>query len=379
MKKHRFSIVKKFPIFAIISLILMAPGLVGLVTLPFGLNLFNMDVDFVGGTSLTFNLHTEVTSDISGKEIPKLVKDAAGITPSSVQKTGDDGESVLIKCTELDNEQQKAIVKAMHSEYDINDQETEIKDNNATLGREAQNKALIAAVIAVALMLLYITFRFELTSGLAAVSCLVHDLIIILSAYVILRIPFNTQFIAVALTILGYSINASIIVFDRIRENRKFARRESFDELVENSLWQTMGRTINTTITTLLTVGMIFIFGVTSLRQFTLPLIIGIAAGAYSSIFLSGSLWSIYRSAFKKNRQAKAAAKLNSKEAEKPVKEAEKPMAESEDAPVIEVSFENEEEVAATQPTSTPAQPNHTARKNSNTNRNKKRGKKRKR
>lgn len=376
MNEHRFSIVKKFPIFLVISLILIAPGLVGLVTLPFGVNLFNMDVDFVGGTSLTFNLHTEVTSDISGTDIPKLVKDASGVTPSSVQKTGDNGESVLIKCTELDNDQQKAIVNAMHSGYDINDQETEIKDNNATLGREAQNKALIAAVIAVVLMLLYITFRFELTSGLAAVTCLVHDLIIILSAYVILRIPFNTQFIAVALTILGYSINASIIVFDRIRENRKFARRESFDELVENSLWQTMGRTINTTITTLLTVGMIFIFGVTSLRQFTLPLIIGIAAGAYSSIFLSGSLWSIYRSAFKKNRQAKAAAKANAQNAGKPKK------AEAvDDSPSVTIAFEEDEKTETAEPTeqtSAPAQPKNPAPRPNNTNHNKKRGKKKK-
>lgn len=372
MKEHRFSIVKKFPIFLVISLILVAPGLVGLVTLPFGLNLFNMDVDFVGGTSLTFDLHTEVTSDISGTDIPKLVKDASGVAPSSVQKTGDDGESVLIKCTELDNEQQKAIVNAMHGQYDINDEETEIKDNNATLGREAQNKALTAALIAVVLMLLYITFRFELMSGLAAVTCLVHDLLVVLSAYIILQIPFNTQFIAVALTILGYSINASIIVFDRIRENRKFARRESFEEIVENSLWQTMGRTINTSITTLLTVGMIFIFGVTSLRQFTLPLIVGIAAGAYSSIFLSGSLWAKYRSAFKKNRQAKAASKANAQNAGKP-KKAEK----VDDSPVIVVSTEDEETEEQAEPKETPAQPKNPTPRN-NTNRNKKRGKKKK-
>ena len=376
MKEHRFSIVKKFPIFLVISLILVAPGLVGLVTLPFGVNLFNMDVDFVGGTSLTFNLHTEVTSDISGTDIPKLVKDASGVTPSSVQKTGDDGESVLIKCTELDNEQQKAIVNAMHSEYDINDKETEIKDNNATLGREAQNKALTAAVIAVVLMLLYITFRFELMSGLAAVTCLVHDLLVVLSAYIVLQIPFNTQFIAVALTILGYSINASIIVFDRIRENRKFARRESFEEIVETSLWQTMGRTINTSITTLLTVGMIFIFGVTSLRQFTLPLIVGIAAGAYSSIFLSGSFWAKYRSAFKKNRQAKAAAKANAQNAGKP-KKAEK----VDDSPSVTIAFEEDEKTEAAEPTeqtTTSPQPKNQTPRPNHTNRNKKRGKKKK-
>ena len=336
MEKKRFSIVKKFPIFAIISLILIAPGLIGLVTLPFGLNLFNMDVDFVGGTSLTFNLHTEVTSEISGQEIPQLVEDACGVAPSTVQKTGENNESVLIKCTELDNGQQTAIVDAMQEKYNLTDEDTEsVEHVNATIGREAQNKAVTAAVIAVLLMLLYITIRFEFTSGLAAVTCLAHDLLVILSAYIVLRIPFNTTFIAVALTILGYSINASIIVFDRIRENRRFARRESFEDTVEVSVWQTVRRTLFTSITTLLTIGMIFIFGVTSLRQFTLPIIIGIVAGGYSSIFLAGSLWAKYRGLLRKNRRAKASAKLASKDAGKP-KAAPKAVEEKSEAPVPE-------------------------------------------
>lgn len=308
--QSKFSIVKKFPIFAIISLILMAPGLIGLVTLPFGMNLFNMDVDFVGGTSMTFDIHEEVTSELSGTTIPELVEEATGVAPSSVQKTGDNGEQVLIKCTKLDNAQQTAVVDAMQEKFGITDDDTQnISDVNATIGKEMQGKAITAALVAVVLMLIYITFRFELTSGLAAVTCLAHDLLIVLSAYIVFRVPFNTTFIAVALTILGYSINSSIIVFDRVRENRKYARRELFEDTVEKSLWQTVGRTINTSITTLLTVGMIFIFGVTSLRQFTLPMIIGIIAGAYSSLFLAGSLWAKYRGLLRKNQREKAIAK----------------------------------------------------------------------
>ena len=308
--QSKFSIVKKFPIFAIISLILMAPGLIGLVTLPFGMNLFNMDVDFVGGTSMTFDIHEEVTSELSGTTIPELVEEATGVAPSSVQKTGDNGEQVLIKCTKLDNAQQTAVVDAMQEKFGITDDDTQnISDVNATIGKEMQGKAITAALVAVVLMLIYITFRFELTSGLAAVTCLAHDLLIVLSAYIVFRVPFNTTFIAVALTILGYSINSSIIVFDRVRENRKYARRELFEDTVEKSLWQTVGRTINTSITTLLTVGMIFIFGVTSLRQFTLPMIIGIIAGAYSFLFLAGSLWAKYRGLLRKNQREKAIAK----------------------------------------------------------------------
>lgn len=318
MHTPKFSIVKHFPIFAIISLILMAPGLVGLITLPFGMNLFNMDVDFIGGTSMTFDLHTEVTSDISGSVVPELVKDATGIEPSSVQKTGDDDEEVLIKSTKLDNDQQKAVVAAMQEQFGITDDDTlNVSDVNATISKEMQSTAIVASLVAVALMLLYITIRFELTSGLAAITCLAHDLLVVLSAYIVFRIPFDMTFIAVALTILGYSINSSIIVFDRVRENRRYARRELFEDTVEKSLWQTVGRTINTSITTLLTVGMIFLLGVTSLREFTLPIIVGIVAGAYSSLFLAGSLWTKYRSLSRKNQREKAQVKAQRAKTEK--------------------------------------------------------------
>lgn len=322
MLKSRFEIVKKFPIFAIISLIFIAPGLVGLVTLPFGMNLFNMDVDFIGGTSMTFDIHQEVTSDISGKTIPELVEEATGIAASSVQRTGDNGEQVLIKCTKLDNEQQNAVVSAMQKEFNITDDDTEsISDVNATIGKEMQAKAVQAAVIAVLLMLVYITIRFELTSGLAAITCLCHDLLVVLSAYIVFRIPFNTTFIAVALTILGYSINSSIIVFDRVRENRKYARRELFEDTVEKSLWQTVGRTTYTSITTLLAIVVIFIGTVTSLRQFTLPIIIGIIAGAYSSLLLAGPLWAKYRGLLRKNKREKAQLKAQREREEKKLME----------------------------------------------------------
>lgn len=346
MKQGKFSIIKRFPIFALIALIAIAPGLVGLVTLPFGVNLFNMDVDFIGGTSMTFDIHEEVTSDISSKTIPELVQEAVGIEPSSVQKTGDDGEEVLIKCTRLDSDQQKQVVQAMQKQFNLSDDDTQnISDVNATIGKETQGKAIVAALVAVILMMIYITIRFELTSGLAAITCLANDLLVVLSTYVIFRIPFNTTFIAVALTILGYSINASIIVFDRIRENRKFARRELFEDTVEKSIWQTVGRTVNTSVTTLLTVGMIFIFGVTSLRQFTLPMIIGIIAGAYSSMFLSGAFWSKYRGMARKNRKEKAQKKVSKTSEKKAVK----PQPEkTEEAP--EAEEEKAEPIAAPQP-----------------------------
>ncbi|MGN1030145.1 MAG: protein translocase subunit SecF [Butyricicoccaceae bacterium] len=300
--KAKFEIVKNFKIFAIISLVLIAPGLIGLITLPFGMNLFNMDIDFIGGTSMTFNVHQEVSAEMVNDEIPDLFKEATGIDPSSVQQTGD-GESVIIKSTAIDTTKRAAVIDAMQEKYNLTDDDTMgVEDVNPTIGKEMQSKALIAACVAVICMLIYISIRFELTSGLAAVLCLIHDILVILSAYIILQIPFNTKFIAVALTILGYSINASVIMFDRVRENLKYARREKFEETVEKSIWQTLRRTINTSITTLLTISMIFIFGVSSLRQFTLPIIVGVVCGAYSSVFLSGPLWTILRRKFKKKK-----------------------------------------------------------------------------
>ena len=126
-----------------------------------------------------------------------------------------------------------------------------------------------------------------------------HDILVMLSVYVIFQIPLNQNFIAAALTILGYSINASIIVFDRVRENLRVARKETFEEVCETSIWQTMGRTINTTLTTLFTIGMIFVLGVTALRDFTLPLMVGILAGGYSSVFLS-KFFLVYRRKLRK-------------------------------------------------------------------------------
>lgn len=169
------------------------------------------------------------------------------------------------------------------------------EDVSPTVGSDLQRAAILAAAVAIVLMLIYIAFRFELTSGLAAITCLVHDMLIMISVFVIFRLPVDGNFIAAVLTILGYSINASIIVFDRVRENLHAARRETFEEVAEKSVWQTMGRTINTTLTTIFAVGTIYVLGVTSLKDFTLPLLIGFVAGAYSSIFLASSLWGKYR------------------------------------------------------------------------------------
>ena len=300
--KQRFAILKNFKIFGGISALLVVTGLVALILLPFGKNLFNLSIDFAGGTEMEFNMHTEVTQDVQ-TEVSGLFKDATGVDASSVTSSGDGNEDVLIRSTSITSEQRAAVIYKMLEKYSLAD--TDILNNNdvsASIGSDLQRSAVICSVLAIVLMMLYITFRFEMTSGMAAVCCLMHDLLIMLSVYVWLQIPLDSNFIAAALTILGYSINASIIVFDRVRENLRTARREDFASVAERSVWQTMGRTINTTLTTLFTIGMVFILGVPSLKQFTLPLIVGILAGGWSSVLLSCSLWNVFRKKFRKKR-----------------------------------------------------------------------------
>lgn len=298
--KPKFAVLKNFKIFASISLLLCLTGIISLLALPFGHNFFNMSIDFAGGTEMEFNLHKTVDQDVQS-EVSALFSEVAGIEASSVTSTGDTNENVLIRSTSIDSETRAAVIDKMTETYGLAD--TDLYNNNdvsASVGSDLQRSAFVCAILAIILMLIYITIRFELTSGLAAVVCLIHDLLIMLSVYVWLQIPLDTNFIAAALTIFGYSINASIIVFDRIRENLRSARKEPFESVAERSVWQTMGRTINTSLTTLFTVGMIYILGVQSLKQFTLPLIVGIVAGAWSSILLSSGFWSLFRRKFRK-------------------------------------------------------------------------------
>ncbi len=166
---------------------------------------------------------------------------------------------------------------------------------SAEVSAGLKQSAVMATVAAVILMLVYIAFRFKISSAFASIACLVHDIFVMLVAYSLLHIPVNSTIIAALLTILGYSINATIIIFDRIRENDKaMGRGVSFAEKVDDGIRSTLGRSINTTVTTLLTIGMVYILGVTSIKNFALPLIVGIVAGLFSSVCLAGPLWNIF-------------------------------------------------------------------------------------
>ena len=231
------------------------------------------------------------TYEFSEDDVRKTVDAVAKVKASSVVKSED---GFVIKTNELDAKQASDVKQALADKYGVIKVISEDKVS-ATVGSELLGSSLQALLIAAVLMLIYISFRFELLSGLSAVLALVHDVLIMLSMYAIFRLPVNTSFIAAMLTIIGYSINATIVIFDRIRENTKYLKKETFSNIVNTSIWQSMGRSINTTVTTLITIVMIYILGVTSVREFALPIIIGLLCGTYSSIFLAGSFWCLFR------------------------------------------------------------------------------------
>ena len=170
-------------------------------------------------------------------------------------------------------------------------------------GRELAKSAVWMSIIACLVILLYVAFRFEFVSGVVAIIALVHDVVLLMGIYSIFRISVDTNFIAAVLTVLGYSINNTIVIMDRIRENTRHARKETYGEIANNSIWQTMNRSINTTITTLLTIGMVYIMGVPSIQAFSMPIIIGIVIGFYSSVFVSGPIWAAWRDSAVKSKR----------------------------------------------------------------------------
>lgn len=297
-----FSFVGKFKIFAAISIILCSIGLFGIIASFFGVPAFNYDIDFVGGVTMDIELGTTVDRTVQ-EDIASIYKDIAGVT-ASVTTSGNSGTAVLVKTVEIPSETRQEIFNAIAEKY--GEDKVVLNETNyvsAAVGNDLKRSAFLSTLIACALILVYITIRFELRSGLAAIICLLHDVLVMVGFFVIFRIPMNMTFIAAALTIIGYSINATIVVFDRVRENYKLqGSRGDFAAVVDKSIWQSMRRSIGTTITTLLPVIFIIIIGVTSIRIFALPLMVGIIAGGYSSTCIAGPIWNLMRGKKEKAR-----------------------------------------------------------------------------
>lgn len=289
-----FSPTKNKKIFFTISIVLIIASIVLL-----GVKGLNMGIDFTGGNIFQYDLGKNVTVDMENT-VEKLVGEIIGSTDIQVQKTGN--TEVIVKTPELTNEVSKQVSDAVLAEFELEQSAVMNSEKvNGTVSGRLIGNTLLAVLIAVVLMLLYITIRFDFMSGTSAVIALVHDIIIMFGFQSLLGITVNTSFVAAVLTILGYSINATIIVFDRIRENKKLMKGATPSEIADASIKSSYGRTINSSITTLLTIGVLYILGVTSIKEFALPIIVGIVSGTYSSLFISGPFWAWWNSLGKKN------------------------------------------------------------------------------
>lgn len=266
----------------------------------------NLGIDFAGGLSMQYDMKTPVTSaDVSA------VLDNMGITSSTVTVQGSNNNEANIRIKEISKDD----IQKVQADFEAGIKETypeavSIGDVNyvgPVAGATLVKNAVISVLLAAALMLIYIAIRFDLNSGIAAVFGLLHDVLIMLSFMVIFRsvIQMNSSFIAAALTIVGYSINNTIVIFDRIRENAKKMPTGAREEVTNISIKESLGRTICTTVTTLITIVALCILGVASIREFALPIIVGILSGVYSANMINGYVWAFLEEK-RRSRKAKA-------------------------------------------------------------------------
>lgn len=283
---------KNFKYFAILSAVIILAGIVMACTVG-----ANIGVDFSGGTLFTL----EMGQDFDVRDVTDALS-TNGITDAPVVKSGTTGSAKTQAVIRLkafaddvqENETRQAIVDQLKEKYP-NVEVAGVDRVGAVASAELIRNAVFSVLIASVLILIYIWIRFELMSGVAAVIALLHDVFIMISLTIIFRVQINSSFIAAVLTIVGYSINNTIVIFDRVRENTKTMGKANKgvadDDIVNASIRGTLTRSINTSITTLVTIVALYVLGVDSIREFALPIIIGLVAGTYSSVFLAAPLW----------------------------------------------------------------------------------------
>ena len=256
-------------------------------------NALNYGLDFVGGTSVqvTFNGNAPSNTDME-----KFVSDKIGETATVSAVEGRD--VLVLKTKSLDEETLDTLKKALMSTYSISESDIETETISGTISGEMKTNAFIAVIVATACMLVYILIRFSnMAFAASSVLALIHDILVVLCLYALVRITVDTSFIACMLTIVGYSINATIVIFDRLRENLGvMTKKENLADVVNRSITETFTRSIHTSVTTLITVVMLIILGVESVRIFAIPMAVGILCGGYSSVCIAGSLWYFFKS-----------------------------------------------------------------------------------
>lgn len=277
-----------------------------------GESALNYSMEFRGGTSTNVTFNEDMSlEDISSKVVP-VVEKITGEAETQTQKVAGTNE-VIIKTRTLSVAEREALNQAMADNFGVETEKITAESISGAISNEMKNDAVVAVVIATICMLVYIWFRFKnIRFATSAVLALCHDVLVVAACYSLFKWSVGSTFIACMLTIVGYSINATIVIFDRIRENLKlFGNRKDLAEVVNLSITQTFTRSINTSLTTFIMVFVLFIMGVSSIREFALPLMVGIVCGTYSSVCLTGALW--YMMTVKKNpeKQTKNQGKKN--------------------------------------------------------------------
>ncbi len=257
----------------------------------FGINRFNYGIDFTGGTMIQIDLHQKVAKE----SVIEDIKDF-NLNPDVVH-AGNASEQVVIKTIQkLDSAQRLEVFDVLKAKYNLEKADLiSAEQISASVSQDIKLNAFWSIMLAAVLMLIYITIRFEFVFGIGAIVSLFHDVLVLLAVYAIFRLPVNSTFIASILTVVGYSINDTIVVYDRIREDVKHKKTKDYMELANRSVNRTLQRTLNTTFTTLVVVISLYVFGSESIRQFALPLFIGISVGTYSSIFIASAAWALIR------------------------------------------------------------------------------------
>nr|WP_294494032.1 protein translocase subunit SecD [uncultured Mediterraneibacter sp.] len=295
-KRRAIDFLGKRRVFFIISIVLCVSGFVGMgINHSREIGAMNYSLDFVGGTSTSVTFDQEYTLDeIDSEMIPDL-EEITG-DPNIQVQTVQDSTQVVFKTQSLDLAEREAFAQYMEENYNVTAENVRTENISSTVSSEMRTDAIVAVIIATVCMLLYIWFRFkDIRFASSAVIALVHDVLVVLAFYVIARVSVGNTFIACMLTIVGYSINATIVIFDRIREELKLNTKEDLKDLVNRCITQTLTRSIYTNLTTFIMVVALYVLGVSSIKEFAAPLMVGIACGAYTSVCITGALWYVMK------------------------------------------------------------------------------------
>mgnify|MGYP004642315265 FL=1 len=293
--------IKNRVIYFAISIIVIAVGIGSMiVNSASGKKALNYSLEFMGGTSTTVDMGKAYTLDELEKDVVPVIAKAINMSESEIQPTTVSGtNNIVLKTSLLSLEQSKSLEKVLSEKFGVEQKDIQSQGISSTISGEMRRDAIVAVIVACIFMLIYIRFRFkDLRFATSAIIALAHDVLVVLTAYALIRISVGGTFIACMLTIVGYSVNDTIVIFDRIRENMRGVRKitkENLAEIADRSLTQTLSRSINTSITTFIMVLLLYILGVASIREFALPLMVGLVSGSYSSIFIATELWYIMK------------------------------------------------------------------------------------